>query len=271
MKNYQFKTPESVNFTKETIKAVKELLFFPKWQFWVIVVIFVVLGVISGGVIPVFLLAGCVIYVNSKIRKHFWKDFADINGWEYIENGNFELESGVMFTQGDNRSISNVVSGLIDDRQFRIFNYNFTVGSGKSKITYDYIVFAFKFDGSFPHVYLNSKEGYFYELENGISVGETIPLPSEFEKKFTLMAPRKYEIEALEIFTPDVLVKLLDNGFSHDVEFVNSEVLIFTSGLINNAEKLEKEFKMALEIEDLLDEKLDKFKFEKIGDMPHTL
>ena len=86
-----------------------------------------------------------------------------------------------------------------------------------------------------------------------------------------MSAPKEYEIEALEIFTPDVLASLLDNKFGHDVEFVNQEMLIFFYGQISDPEQLEREFKRALDLEDLLDEKLDRFKFEQIGDMPTRL
>ena len=68
-----------------------------------------------------------------------------------------------------------------------------------------------------------------------------------------------------------MLARLLDNKFGHDVEFVNQEMIIFSDGQINNSEKLEKEFKRALELEELLDEKLDRFKMKTIGDMPTKL
>ncbi len=281
MPNYQFKRPETESIIKETAKEL-----FWQWQFWSLLSFAVISGVLLAiymiqaeffepgfFVIPILIVAIYIGYVQDKIRKCFWKRFADLNGWQYLEQGNPEQESGVMFKQGNRRYISNIVFGLIDGRQFRIFNYSFTVGQGKSKRTYKYTVFAFKFNGSFPHIYLNSRQNFYgfkYDIY-GVSVGEAISLSSEFEKKFTLMAPRKYEIEALEIFTPDVLVNLLDNRFAHDVEFVGSEMLIFTNGRMNSFDELEKEFRRALEIEDLLDEKLDKFKFTTIGDMPYNL
>ncbi|MBI5798674.1 MAG: hypothetical protein HZB10_01970 [Candidatus Yonathbacteria bacterium] len=104
-----------------------------------------------------------------------------------------------------------------------------------------------------------------------ISAGEKLPIPQEFEKEFTLSAPRKYETEALEIFTPDIFIKLLDGGFTHDVELVDHEILMFVDGGTDNFEKLEKEFNRAMEIEDLFDEKLDKFRFEQIGDISPQL
>lgn len=249
-----------------------------RWQFWSILAFTIISSIVLLWIsskkdfdvrivfLPLIIIFFYVAKIADEIRTSFWKQFAEINGWHYKSYGDPDQESGIMFKQGNGGSISNIIEGVIDGRQFRIIEYDFSVGSGKSKKTYYYAVFAFKFNGSFPHIYLNNKYNSY-----GLSVGEKIPLSSEFEKRFTLFAPKEYEIEALEIFTPDILANLLDNGFPHDVEFINQEVLIFTNGQINDFNQLEKEFKRALGIEDLLDEKLDKFKFEKIGDMPHTL
>ncbi|MDO8604576.1 MAG: hypothetical protein Q7K40_04265 [bacterium] len=175
-------------------------------------------------------------------------------------------EVGVMFRQGHSGTISRHIEGVVDGRKFRMFNFMFTVGSGKYQRVYPYTVFAFKFNGSFPHIYLNNRHNSY-----SINTGERIPIHSDFDKKFVLSAQRKYETEALEIFTPDVFAKVLDSGFSYDVELVKQEIIIFIDGVTNNFEKLEKEFNMAIALEDLLGEKLDRFKFEKIGDMSYDL
>ncbi|KKP98840.1 MAG: hypothetical protein US71_C0002G0050 [Parcubacteria group bacterium GW2011_GWD2_38_12] len=267
---FQISKPEITNIWKATWDKIKI-----RWQFWSLVVVafisHVTLGIWAGWgediiFFPFIIVVLYVVAAQNKIRTSFWKRFAELNGWQYAYYGYPEKELGLMFKQGNNRAISNVINGGINDRQFRIFNYEFSIGSGKTKQTYCYTVFVFKFKGSFPHIYLNNRFNYY-----GVDIGEKIPLPREFEKKFSLSAPKKYEIEALEIFTPDVLANLLDNGFTHDVEFIDQEVLIFTYGQINKFEQLEKEFKRALELEDLLDEKLDKFKFQPIGNMPHIL
>ena len=266
---FQILKPEITNISKAVLDAIKY-----QWQFWAILL---VTFIVSFGLViwigfsemvfaPFLAVILYVTAVRHKIISSFWKRFAEINGWAYEYYGSTEQEQGVMFRQGEDRNISHIITGNIDDRRFRIFSYNFSIGSGKRKKTYYYIVFAFRFNGAFPHIYLNNKHNSY-----SISAGETIPLPVEFEKNFSLSAPRKYEIEALAIFTPDVLVGLLDNGFAYDVEFVNQEVLIFTDGQINDFGGLERAFDQALKLEDLLDEKLDRFKFQQIGDMPHTL
>lgn len=266
---YQFKKPETANIDKALLKELYE-----SRRFWIVLVaaIFAAASLVLVGasgffaIWPgIFILALYVGYIRSGVKKRFWRRFAELNGWQYESYGDSDQEAGVMFRQGHSREITHIIAGAIDDRMFKIFDYKFTIGSGDDSETHYYAVFAFKFKGSFPHIYLNNKKDFY-----GVNVGEKIPLPGEFEKRFSLSAPRKYEIEALQIFTPDILAELLDNGFVFDVEFVNGEVLVFTPGQINDFGDFEKKFQKALELEDLFDEKLDKFKFTPIGDMPHN-
>lgn len=271
MQKYQFLKLEIKSVSRATIDEL-----YKRWQSRIILTVTICLSIGIGiwsnwnNLMMVFAPSLIVIFyasfVQGQIRTLFWRQFAELNGWKYEDYGDPEQESGIMFRQGHSRHISYCVEGTVDERHFRIFSYNFTIGSGQNKEGYYYTVFAFKFNGSFPHIYLNNRNNSY-----NIKIGETIPLSGEFERTFSLSSPKKYEIESLEIFTPELLVNLLDNNFSHDVELVNQEVLIFTEGQINNFEKLEKEFNRALQLEDLFDEKLDKFKFQPIGDMPHSL
>ena len=270
MKNYNFITPEVKSIGRATMDEL-----YRRWQFWGIlagvivssITIFILLGVRDMlFIFPFFIVIPYFILIESKIRVLFWKQFAELNGWKYKDKSDTNQEQGIMFRQGYGRVIYHCVEGVIDDRNFRVFSYQFSFGFGKHRKIYSYAVFSFKFKGSFPHIYLNNKANSY-----GIKVGESIPIPAEFEKSFSLSAPKEYEIEALEIFTPDVLASLLDNKLGHDVEFVNQEMLIFFDGQISDSEQLEREFKRALDLEDLLDEKLDRFKTETIGDMPTSL
>lgn len=270
MKNHNFITPEVKSIGRATVEEL-----YRRWQFWgtlaIAIISSIALLILSGDydlivLTPFIIVIFYVGFVEKKIRVLFWKQFAELNGWKYKDDSDLSQEQGIMFRQGHSRIIYHCVEGIIDERNFRIFNYNFSIGSGKHRKTYFYTVFAFKFNGTFPHIYLNNKANSY-----SIKIGESIPLPAEFEKFFSLSAPKEYEIEALEIFTPDVLASLLDDKFGHDVEFVNQEMLIFFDGRISNFEQLDREFRRALDLEDLLDEKLDRFKTETIGDMPTSL
>lgn len=279
---YTFKKPEITNVWAGTWNILKE-----NRPFWflaafalgssVLVVTTKAWWIGQVALIPYLFVGLYAFFIQMKVRASFWKEFAVANGWQYQTDSfsawidisgfsNAENESGIMFKQGNEGRISNEIAGTIDNRNFRIFNYQYSTGSGKNKQTHRYTVFSFKFNGSFPDIYLNNRSNYL-----NITAGEKIPLPDEFEEKFFLSAPHEYEIEALQIFTPDVLSSLLDNGFPYDVEFVNHEMIIFTEGQISNFDELAREFNKALELEDLVDEKLDKFKYEQIGDMPSEL
>ena len=259
--HYKIVKPEVVNVSSAVWKQAKT-----SWWFWVIIVISGVELFFYGNA---WLLLLALFYYMSATNKYidaFWNQIAKNNGWQYKGFVDDINEKGIMFRQGKAQDIKHLIEGSVEGRPFRMFNYSFKIGEDKDEKTYWYTVFAFRFAGSFPHIYLNNKHNSY-----SISVGEKLSLPSEFEKQFILSAPRKYETEALEIFTPDVLTKLLDGGFTHDVELVDHELIMFIDGSTDNFKKLEKEFNRAMEIEDLFDEKLDKFKFEQIGNISHQL
>ncbi|MDZ4243779.1 MAG: hypothetical protein U1C57_01605 [Candidatus Doudnabacteria bacterium] len=203
--------------------------------------------------------------VDMQVRQSFWKQFAARKGWSFEPWSRTSLEFGAMFREGEGREISNVVSG---PRSVRIFTYTFykkRFGEKNSR-TYNYTVFAFKFNGHFPHIYLD-RIGNPYTIK----VGKQISVPVEFKEKFRLSAPEGYEIEALQIFTPELLAFILDSSLKHDVELVNQELLLYVPGKIDNLDELEKEFSEALTMANKFAPVLDSIQFQRIGDKPYVL
>lgn len=258
---YKFLEPKiEDNVFIDTWNSIKN-----KWLFW--------LSFLPVLIFPPFFIIPLVYFyfifnkINADSQGIFWKELARINGWQYkdIQQAWNVKELGVMFKKGHSRFIKNEIYGVFQGRSFRIFSYTFFVGSDKHQQKYTYTVFAFKFNGSFPHMCIDSKYDFFEIYE-----GKKIPLPGDFEKKFSLFAPSEYEIEALEIFTPDILIKLIDSDFPYDVEFVNQEILIFAER-VKCFEQFERRFNRSLELQDLMYKKLDKFKFEQIGDITSIL
>jgi|SRR3989344_1933595 len=208
------------------------------------------------------------VWIERQARQSFWKQFAARKGWSYEPWSRTSLELGAMFREGEGREISNVVSGPSDGRSVRIFTYTFykkRFGEKNSR-TYNYTVFAFKFKGHFPHIYLD-RIGNPYTIK----VGKQISVPVEFKEKFRLSAPEGYEIEALQIFTPELLAFILDSSLKHDVELVNQELLLYVPGKIDNLDELEKEFSEALTMANKFAPVLDSIQFQRIGDKPYVL
>lgn len=258
---YKIVKPEVLSVSSAVWKQARTSLLF-----WAIIGASIAEFFIFGNAWLIILALFYYMSATNKYLDAFWNQIAKNNGWEYKGVVDDFDEPGIMFKQGKGQDITHLIEGKVEGRPFRMFKYSFTIGEEKNETSYYYTVFAFRFEGTFPHIYLNNKHNSY-----SISAGEKLPLPVEFEKQFVLSAPRKYETEALEIFTPDILTKLLDGGFTHDIELVDHELIMFVDGSTDSFKKLEKEFNKVMELEDLFDEKLDKFKFEKIGDMSHQL
>ena len=228
--------------------------------------------------IPIGIILTYSRYLIGQGRSVFWKEFALRNGWGYSPKLDLSKEPAILLKQGNSgRSAKYELRKTIDGKQVRIFYYTFTVRVGKHTYTYSYTVIGFTFSGSFPHLYLdralNTSGATKISLGSfGVKVDlPPVSLPSEFEEKFKLYVPQKYEMEALQIFTPDILIRLLDIDFKYDIEFINQEVLIFIDGEIDSLEKLEHEFEAAKKIRDLLAPTLNSIKFSPIGDRPYYL
>ncbi|XBH20501.1 hypothetical protein V5R04_09620 [Jonesiaceae bacterium BS-20] len=65
----------------------------------------------------------------------------------------------------------------------------------------------------------------------GIALEETqlLNLGGEFGSSFSLYCPNDYEPDALFVFTPDVMAKLVDATGVSDLEFVDDRLLIYAS------------------------------------------
>ncbi len=208
-----------------------------------------------------------VTLLRRSIRRAFWKQFAKKHNWNYQISGKLEHEEAIMIHEGHSTKLQNYVSGTLKNMPTRVFELKFTKGHGKHSTTYHYTVFGFTFNGTFPHCYLNNLHNRY-----GISGrGVHISLPQEFEKQFRLYGPKEYEVEVLQIFTPDVLSHLLDLKWPHDIELVDSELLIFRDHLLNSTEELEAEFQRARDLSQYLSPTLNRMQLEKIGHHPHTL
>jgi hypothetical protein len=207
-----------------------------------------------------FLLGYFFIFIGQ-VRNKFWKNFAKLNDWEYVSKKYPTDEEALMFKQGHGNIISNLIKGKINGRDFRMFKFSFSKGYGKNKRRFNYAGFGFKFNGIFPHFYLNSFEnGY-----NIIGRGVHLSLPVLFEKRFCLYGPKEYEVEGYEIFTPDILEYLLKDSWNYDIELVDQEILFFKYSPNHNINTLEQELEKAVKLVEILAFKLDGMNFEKIS------
>lgn len=215
-------------------------------------------------IVPLVALFGWYAYVMQDIRQLFWMQVATHRGMTYVGKKDISAEKALFFTRGDNGTTYNTITGMYGDLPLSLFEYHYTVGSGKNKTTHLFTVCEVRFKGSFPHLYLNfRKDGL---PRSGGFMLPQISLPTEFEKQFQLFAPEQYEIEALEIFTPDTLTFLLENEWKYDLELVESELLIFRRGTIESRAELDSEYLAMIRFIDHLAPRLNRMTLAPIGD-----
>lgn len=205
----------------------------------------------------------------KKLEAQFWKETAELCGYTYVHRPYFQ-DSALVLQQGRNRNTGHGLMGTLNDRPFRFFQYRYTTGSGKSKRINTYCVFEVVFSGSFPHIYLNSTRNRDLASLKALFLPR-MSLPAALEKDFNLHAPAGYEIEALEIFTPDLLQHLLESEWEHDLELVDQKLFVFREKSINTKQELEHELKRLQALLKVLAPKLNRMKFTQVGDLKSSL
>lgn len=254
-------------FIQILISSVWTIFFFNYLSFssvgqnnWVLVVWF-----------PWFLFFVWFVILYSRIQTAFWKQLAFKYGWEYEWGKNLAEEKGLLFQIGHSKKARHGIVGSYSSQPFYIFEYRYSIGKGKSKVSYSLTVFEVKFTGTFPHLYLNFKGNWYSNSPSFFSSLANISVPGEFVDKFKLYAPKEYEIETLEIFTPEVFEYLIDSGWDYDMEFVDGELVIYNSKEFNNFTDLDAEIAKIKKFVDILAPRLNKLKLTKIGDISPTL
>ncbi len=66
-----------------------------------------------------------------------------------------------------------------------------------------------------------------------------LSLEDDFNKYFSVYVPEGYEIETLEILTPDIMQELIQKGASLSFEFSNNKLFIFSNKVIENKMQLD--------------------------------
>lgn len=198
-------------------------------------------------------------------QKYIWQQYAKKKNWTYAEKGDPNAEKWLIYRHGQS-SLTNVLVGTIDNRPLRIQTYTYRVTLGDTTTTYVYTSYTVRFLGHFPHIYLDHRGNGF-----GVQVGVRLSVPEEFGQRFFLYAPKKYEIEALAIFTPEVYAKLLDAPSATDLELYDQEMCLYISQYVLDQATIDKQLTIVRDVVAILSKNLDSARYTEIPQHPPTL
>jgi hypothetical protein len=153
--------------------------------------------------------------------------FAHENGWTYLPG---PLE-GSHLTPWKDRGTLTLTRVMRPNSGFPIefANYELRNGSHGSRNTGFGGICAMRLPSPLPHIVLQAKK-------NGRALTSAVParaqvlsLEGNFDEYFTLYCPKGYERDALYLFTPDVMVQLIDHVNGFDVEIIDDWLFLESS------------------------------------------
>ena len=260
--------------TNEYIKAhYKKFIFLYIFVSVAIVATLVYFG--SGAAfaaVLILLILGATLYasVQDRIVSQFIQQFGASIGFSYAKSVGIDTVAGRLFQVGHGQTITNVLSGTREGKPERIFSYCFAVGSGKNECSYSCTVFEHSLDGSVPDILLFSSKiesqpyGWLavdemMERGNG-SKDEIVRLEGDFNKYFRLAVPKGFEMEAYQIFTPDVMAKLIDLACDFSFELSGNKLYIFATRVIGKREDFDAIFALSAYVSSLFQKNTERMK-----------
>jgi hypothetical protein len=148
--------------------------------------------------------------------------FALDNHLEYRAARALPPTEPIMFNIGNMRYQNNSLS----TNTAMFADYHYTVGSGKSQRTYSFNYMQIKLPRAVPHLFLNSRKNAVNPNSLAYEV-QKLRLEGDFGKHFELLAPPGYQVDALQIFTPDVMGALMDHGQDYDFELIDDHLYVY--------------------------------------------
>lgn len=226
----------------------------------VLIGIFLTLGLVA-------VLVGDVAKTKKAIRL---RSFAQANNLIFLSACSPEPQPGMIFNEGHTRQIA---AGFRAEGVgwSEIANYYYITGSGKNAQTHDYGYVHIKLPRRLPHMVLDARQnnifGKFTNLPDFYSSKQKLSLEGDFDEHFTLYAPKEYEQDALYVFSPDIMQLLIDESSGYDVEVVDNDLYLYTTGTfkLDDPKTLERLFRLADKIYQELGEQTDYYADDRVG------
>lgn len=176
-------------------------------------------------------------FILRGMRQKFMEQFAKRNGFEFVLTDDIKKFDGNLGKVGHSRAIYNFISGKSEADNMFLFNCQYTIGYGKGSTDYFFTVFRFDFVEDMPVFLLENSEDYIYG--NGIAGLERLSLEGNFDDHFTLYVTKEFEIEALQIFTPEVMEFLIKKASAYSLEIVENHLYIYENNLISSQKEMD--------------------------------
>lgn len=215
-------------------------------SFYIYLTIFlVILGFAFLGLFFLFLMVGAIIgyyaLMYQKMQSIFMEQVAKTLNYKYVPLLDLSAMTGNLFKIGHSQQVKNVIIGVYNNLPIKIFNYNFSTGSGKQRRDFRYTIFEIETKSEIPNMILMKNDFFAFTDLNALTSGkEKLNLEGDFNKYFKLYIVKDFQIEALQIFTPDIMAELIDKFKNVDmnIEINSNKIYLFFEKVISKKDEI---------------------------------
>jgi hypothetical protein len=165
------------------------------------------------------------------VRQFRIDEFARANSFTYAAREDGPRLPGMIFTRrGETSAFSTDVVRRDSDPSFVVANHTLATGSGKERREYRWGYAAIRLAVPLPHIVLDAQRNNGSgnpDLPVSLASHQRLSLEGDFDRHFALYCPQGYEADALYLFTPDTMARLIDNAALFDIEIIDDYLFLY--------------------------------------------
>ena len=207
------------------------------------------LSSILAGLFEMALVVGVILFfvLSALWREHQQElrllKFSLDNNLGYQSSGAAIPADPMMFNMGSDRKVK---FSLTAPGDFSFANYDYTIGSGKNQQTIEVTFAKVKLPRAVPQLYLNARSNWINADAMSYKV-QKLKLEGDFDQFFETYAPPEYQIDALQLLTPDVMQALKEVAAAYDFELVGDYLYAYAAPQTIKSAKLLETFLAAVQ------------------------
>lgn len=209
------------------------------WWFIPLAILITVGGFLLGTVYGLVLAAFIGSYLFGKQlaegRRKVFNKFALDNGWTFKQEVNSEdIPLGIRH-MGRSRDAYDVIEGSYNGIKFLLYDYKYTVGSGKSRRIIYSTVMKLETDIHSPYILLDSRNNLAGARQT-LKQAEKLELEGDFHKYFIMYVEPHNRVDGLSIISPDVMHTVMHANKTFDIEMYGNSLFLYAEGDRRNRE-----------------------------------
>lgn len=193
---------------------------------------------------------------------------AGANGFNFLQGQKDPVYAGLVFSIGDTHRAYSIVEGSYNQREFKIFNYSYMEGHGKSRSEHNKGVIMVKLPRKLPNVVFDSKSNNFMgnnSLGATFSGSQRFTFEGDFNKHFDVYAPANYGVDVLYFMTPELMALLIDEASKYDIEVVDDNLFFYAPEFDFKTQQMVSIFKIIQTIGGEFSENTERYADERVG------